>query len=84
MLEQCCNYSKQCRNNVATPFCAKNRRCELVSSNIILISKTTTLYVHHPFLSISLPCLRDYDVKIANFVFYGERKQAMTKFYFAL
>ena len=28
MLEQCCNYSKQCRNNVATPCCAKNRRCE--------------------------------------------------------
>ena len=28
MLEQCCNYSKQCRNNVATLCCAKNRRCE--------------------------------------------------------
>ena len=28
MLEQCCNFSKQCRNNVATPCCAKNRRCE--------------------------------------------------------
>ena len=28
MLEQCCNYSKQCRNNVVTPCCAKNRRCE--------------------------------------------------------
>ena len=28
MLEQCCNHSKQCRNNVATPCCAKNRRCE--------------------------------------------------------
>ena len=27
-LEQCCNYSKQCRNNVATLCCAKNRRCE--------------------------------------------------------
>ena len=25
MLEQCCNYSKQCRNNVATLCCAKNR-----------------------------------------------------------
>ena len=29
MLEQCCNHSKQCRNNVATLCCAKNRRCEL-------------------------------------------------------
>ena len=28
MLEQCCNHSIQCRNNVATPCCAKNRRCE--------------------------------------------------------
>ena len=28
MLEQCCNHSKQCRNNVATLCCAKNRRCE--------------------------------------------------------
>ena len=28
MLEQCCNYSKQCRNDVATPRFAKNRRCE--------------------------------------------------------
>ena len=28
MLEQCCNYSKQCRNNVATLCCPKTRRCE--------------------------------------------------------
>ena len=28
MLDQCCNYSKQCRNNVARLCCAKNRRCE--------------------------------------------------------
>ena len=28
MLEQCCNHSKQCRNNVATLCCAKNCRCE--------------------------------------------------------
>ena len=28
MLEQCCNHSKQCRNNVATLCCAKNRPCE--------------------------------------------------------
>ena len=55
----------------------------IVSCNITLISKTTTLYVHHAFLYISLPFLRDYDVKIPNFVFYGERKQAMTKLYFS-
>ena len=28
MLEQCCTYSKQFRNNVATLCCAKNRSCE--------------------------------------------------------
>ena len=28
MLELCCDYSKQCRNNVATLCWAKNRRCE--------------------------------------------------------
>ena len=28
MLEHYCNYSKQCRSNVATLHCAKNRRCE--------------------------------------------------------
>ena len=27
-LEQCCNHSKQCPNNVATMCCSKNRRCE--------------------------------------------------------
>ena len=28
MLEQCCNYFKQSRNNVAMLCCAKNRCCE--------------------------------------------------------
>ena len=28
MLEQCCKHSKQHRNNVVMPCCAKNRRCE--------------------------------------------------------
>ena len=28
MLEQCCSHLKQCRNNVTTLCCAKNRRCE--------------------------------------------------------
>ena len=29
MLEQCCNYSKQCRNNVATLCCAKIVSCNI-------------------------------------------------------
>ena len=31
--------------------------------------------MHHPFLYISLPFLHNYDVKMLNFSFYGERKQ---------
>ena len=44
---------------------------ENVNKTVGLISKTTTLQVHHPFLSISLPFLYDYDVKMPTFVFYG-------------
>ena len=36
--------------------------------------------MHHTFLYISFPFLHDYDVKMRNFAFYGERKQATTKF----
>ena len=36
MLEQCCNHSKQCRNNAVVLFCAENRRCKssLVTSRL--------------------------------------------------
>ena len=40
---------------------------EDVKKEIGLITKTTTLHVHHAFLYISLPSLHDYDVKISNF-----------------
>ena len=43
-----------------------------------LLSKTTTLHVHHAFLNISLPSLYDYDMKMPNCKFYGGGKQAMT------
>ena len=29
MLEKCCNYLKQCRNNVVTLCCTENRCCKL-------------------------------------------------------
>ena len=45
--------------------------------------QTTTLHAHHTFLYNSLPFLHDYDVKMANYAFCGERKQATTKFYFS-
>ena len=47
-----------------------------------LVSKTTTLQVHHTFLYIFFPFLHDYDVKMPNFAFYRGRKQPTTKFYF--
>ena len=55
---------------------------ENVIKTIGLISKTTTL--HHTFLYISFPFLHDYDVKMPNFAFYGERERATTKFEFWL
>ena len=42
MLEQCCNYSKQCRNNVAKLCCVKNRRCE--SSRVTLPLESKALW----------------------------------------
>ena len=48
-----------------------------------LTSKTTSSHVHHTFLYISFPFLHDYDVKMLNFLFYGERKQATKKSYFS-
>ena len=61
----------------------RERQREHLKKTIGFISKTTTLQVLQVFLHISLPFWQYYDVKIPNFVFYGERKQATTKFYFA-
>ena len=55
-------------------------RNENVTKAIGLITKTTTLHVHHAFLHISLPSLHDYDVKMPNFTLYRGRAQATTKF----
>ena len=56
---------------------------ENFNKTIGLISKTTTLHVHHAFIfAFFLPFLHDYDIKMPNFAFYGERKQATTKFIF--
>ena len=56
---------------------------ENVKKVIGLLSKTTILHVHHPFLYISLPLLHDYDMKMPSFTFYGGRKQATTNFSFS-
>ena len=50
-----------------------------LKKTIGLISEIITLLMHHTFLYISLLFL--YDVKLTNFVFYGEHKQETGKFY---
>ena len=62
----------------------RGRQRERQKKPIGLISKTTTLHVHHAFLYISLLFLYDYDVKMPNFAFYRGRKQATTKLFLSL
>ena len=47
-----------------------------------IISKTTTMLMHHTFLYSSLPFLHNYALAMPNFACYGERKQTLTKFIF--
>ena len=54
-----------------------------VKTAIGLLSKKTSLHVHHTFLYISLPLRHDYDVKLPNFTFYGGCKQVTRKFSFS-
>ena len=51
------------------------------NNNRCTVGKTTTLHVHRTFLCISMPFLHNYDMKLPNFTFYGERKKATMKFY---
>ena len=46
-----------------------------------LISKTTTLHVHHAFLYISLSSLPDYNVKVPEFTFCRGRGHKTTTFF---
>ena len=64
----------------------RRRRCRIarygnVKKTIGLMSKTTTLHVHHPFLYVSLQSLHNYDVKWPNFKFTWERERQGDKFY---
>ena len=52
-----------------------------VKKAIGLMSKTTTLHVHHTFLCISFLSLHNYDVKWPNFKFTWERERQGNKFY---
>ena len=49
--------------------------------SIGLISRTTTLHVHHAFLYTSLPSLPDYNVKVPEFTFCRGRQHKTTTFF---
>ena len=51
---------------------------------LILDGRRACMHVHHAFWYISIPSPHDYDVKMPNFTFYGERKQGTTNFSFWL
>ena len=59
----------------------RQRRQRQRQKAIGLVSKTTTLHVHHAFVCISLPSLHDYDVKWPNFKFFLARERQGDKFY---
>ena len=56
---------------------------ENVKKIIGLISKTTTLYMHHTFLYIYLLLCHYCDIKMPSFAFYGEHKLVTMQFYFS-
>ena len=49
---------------------------------LVFVSRTTTLQVHHAFLYISLPSLHVHEVKMPHFTFSGERERKATTFFF--
>ena len=59
----------------------RRRRQGEAKKAICLMSKTTTVHVHHAFLYISSLSLRNYDVKWPNFKFTWHRERQGDKFY---
>ena len=51
---------------------------------LILDRRRACMHVHHAFWYISILSPHDYDAKMPNFTFYGERKQGTTNFSFWL
>ena len=74
LLRHCFEWLQHC-SNIATLCCAKNRRCESSRVTSPILSKTTTLHVHHAFLCISLLSLHGYNVKTPNFTFMDDVKK---------
>ena len=70
-----------CKQALRCYYCYEK---EKVKKAIGWISKTKTrLHVHHAFLYISLPSLRDYDGKMPNFTFHRGHNQPTAKFSFS-
>ena len=66
-------------------ICAREDRRELSKDGnangkkaVGLLSKTTTLHLHHAFLYISLSLLHDHRVKLSSFTFYEDRREHKT------
>ena len=47
-----------------------------------LLSKTTTLHLHHAFLFISLSLLHEFNVKLRSFTSYGDWREHKTTIFF--
>ena len=47
-----------------------------------LLSKTTTLHLHHAFLFISLSLLQEFNVKLRSFTSYGDWREHKTTIFF--
>ena len=55
MLEQCCNHSKQCRNNAVMLCCAKNRCCELCNITLKVMLRDDSQHKCDPYYICVLP-----------------------------
>ena len=55
---------------------------ENMKNAVGLLSKTTSVHMHHAFLYISLLLLHDYNLKMLSFTFYGGRKTSDDKLFF--
>ena len=72
--EWCFKLSLSCPSDIRDLTKPRRRWQQERQKTIGLMSKTTTLHVHHAFLYISLLSLHNYDVKWPNFNFTWERE----------
>ena len=61
----------------------RRRQRERQKSDRFRQAKTTTLHERHAFLYLSLPSLHDYDAKLNNFKFCGQREHKTTTLFFS-